>query len=212
MAQSFELLIYSLLILFLMTILRLKKLHYLESYRSLFTIIAGIIAIILFDVAAPISDWEKILFTFGVIAAIAFLAISERHPKHQKDKVQTIIESQDEPLIGPTEKMGWSEIMPSELDPKFSHVYAVFFYPKQVSWQKGERNPHLMWTRFKVVVNTKTNRAFWMAEYASDLFKKRKIQKVTADGETEQDMIDYLKKKGITLIERPASESDLLDK
>lgn len=107
--------------------------------------------------------------------------------------------------------MGWKELKIENLDPIFAHVYAVFFYPKSVSWQDGRRNPHETWPQLKAIVNSRTNKAYWMAEYANGLFKNGKIQKVTAEGETEKDRARYMKKKGIVMVERPASESDLLE-
>lgn len=109
-----------------------------------------------------------------------------------------------------TSDLGWSGDLASRLDPKLSHVCAFFFYPKEISYEKGERNPMKNMPRFKAIVNYSTKEAFWMAEYAIELFRKGKIQWVSADGENEEEMSEYLQKRAITLFRRPATKADLV--
>ena len=117
------------------------------------------------------------------------------------------------PLVARTSDLGaWANpIQPATLDQRFSHVYAFFFYPKSVSWEKGERDPRKLMPRLKAIVNYVNKEAFWMSEYALALFKEDKIQWVTAelDPYTEEEMRKYLKNRGIDLVEKPAYEVDL---
>ncbi|MGD0177828.1 MAG: hypothetical protein ABSC50_13495 [Candidatus Bathyarchaeia archaeon] len=117
------------------------------------------------------------------------------------------------PLVARTSDLGtWANpIQPASLDQRFSDVYAFFFYPKSVSWEKGERDPRKLMPRLKAIVNYSNKKAFWMLEYALALFKEGKIQSVTAelDPYTEEEMEKYLKNHGIDLVDKPASEVDL---
>lgn len=117
----------------------------------------------------------------------------------------------DTSLVAKTTVLDWRDDMAGKLDPKFEHVTAYFFYPKTVSWTKGERNPMRNMPRFKAIVNHDTNIAYWMTEYAIDLFRKGKVQHVSVDGSSDEDMKAFFHNKGITLIEKPATESALLE-
>jgi hypothetical protein len=105
----------------------------------------------------------------------------------------------------------WREEKTSQLDPKFEHVYAVLFYPKEILWEKGERTPKRKMPRHKAIVNLKTNKAFWMLEYAIDLLNRGKIQFVTETWKGEKEFKKYFESKGFTLIPQPATETDLLE-
>ena len=166
------------------------------------------------------------LIGFGVLVVGLFLIaqsiLSWRRSHHPKEKETSILppstppiqtEAKPEiPLIMSTAQRGLSHEMAQRLDPEFSHVYAVFFYPEQVSWEKAERNPHVNMPRFKAVVNTTTMKAFWMGVFGSDLFSSSKIEYVAATGNSEADMAEYFRARGITLIPKPAYETDLLGK
>lgn len=115
-------------------------------------------------------------------------------------------------LIVKNSKMGWTEALVKNLDPKLDHVYAVFFYPPEVSWSKAERNPFERWPHLKTIVNYATKTAYWMGAYAQGLFRNGKIQYVTQTGSSERDMKRWLKSKKMRLEEKPASKSDLLHK
>jgi len=96
----------------------------------------------------------------------------------------------------------------------FEHLYAVFFYPDDVSWESGNRDPYKNMPRYKAIINTKTNKAFYMAEFAQNLFlvrARRKIQFITDTWINEEHFNNWFKKKGINLIPKPAYKSDLLD-
>lgn len=97
------------------------------------------------------------------------------------------------------------------LDKRFGHVHAVFFYPKEVSWTKGERNPQETMPRYKAVVNTITQKAFWMGYYAMSLYQRGKIDGITETGNGPLEMDQYFKDNGTQLIRKTASEADLLE-
>jgi len=104
----------------------------------------------------------------------------------------------------------WGKLYKKELDPRFEHVYAVLFYPEEISWARGERNPEKNMPRNKAVVNTKTKKSFWMLEYAIDLLKRGKIQYVTDNWKGEEEFKKWFESKGITSPKKHATESDLL--
>lgn len=115
------------------------------------------------------------------------------------------------PLVAKPSDREWTEELRPQLDPMLTHVHAVLFYPPPVSWEKGERTPAKNIPRFKAIVNDSTKKAYWMAEYAEDLLKRRRIQWITDTWISEEKFRKYFESKGITLIERPASERDLLE-
>lgn len=134
-----------------------------------------------------------------------------------KSKIDNVLKQKGKvtsktPLIIKTSKMGWTEALVKNLDPNLDHVYAVFFYPPEVSWRKAERNPFKRLPRFKVIVNYATKTSYWMGAHAQGLFIKGKIQYVTETGSDERDMKRWLKNKRIRHEEKPASKSDLLRK
>jgi hypothetical protein len=104
----------------------------------------------------------------------------------------------------------WEKRYKRELDPRFEHVYAVLFYPEEMSWAKGERSPEKNIPRYKAVVNTKAKKSFWMLEYAIDLLKRGRIQYVTDTWKGEEEFKKWFQSKGITPPEKPATASDLL--
>jgi hypothetical protein len=105
----------------------------------------------------------------------------------------------------------WRSDYSSNLDPRFLHVYAVLFYPKSVSWEKGERTPAHYMPRYKAVVNKKTRKAFYFEEYTLDLLNRRRIRFTTAGWEGEDEFSKYFESRGIKLIREPATQSDLLE-
>lgn len=119
-----------------------------------------------------------------------------------KSKTPLVMRTKDRRFIADTVR---------QLDPRFAHVHAIFLYPKQVSWERGERNPERNMPRLRVVVNTKTKKAFWMGPYAMSLFHAKKIQYVTGNASGEAEMREYVRTKGYLLVENPASEADLLE-
>jgi len=105
----------------------------------------------------------------------------------------------------------WRSDGTPELDPRFSHVYAVLFYPPEISWEKGDRTPTRYMPRYKAIVNDRTKKAFYMVEYAIDLLNRRRIQWYTETWKGDDAFKKYFKAKGITLIGKPATEADLLE-
>jgi hypothetical protein len=114
------------------------------------------------------------------------------------------------PLVMKTSDRGYAPNRAARLDPKLAGVHALFFWPKKVSWQRGERNPYLNMPYSKVVI--KGMDAFWWGTYAEELFREGKIDHNNAEGdfEREEEMEFWLRKNGFNLHKQPVSQVDLL--
>ena len=136
--------------------------------------------------------------------------------KGRPRKQSSVEPSAEVPLVARTSNLsGWNNpIQPEKFDDRFRNVYGIFFYPKEVSWEKGDRDPRKNMLRFKVVVNHESKKAFWMVDYALGLFKDDKIQSVTMELEpyTNEKMKRALKQLGFELQNKTAYESDLIEK
>lgn len=99
----------------------------------------------------------------------------------------------------------------ARLDPVFAGVHALFFWPKQYSWQGGEREATINMPYTKVIITGKE--AFWWGAYAEELFRKGKIEWNNAPGdyENENDMERYLSENGFNLHKWQVSSKDLLE-
>ena len=117
------------------------------------------------------------------------------------------------PWVMKTSERRLSPDAASKLDPKLGHVFAMFFYPPEVSWERGERNPKENMPRFKAILNTKTRpiKAFWTGVYASSLIENDKIEYITATGNSESDVKQYFAERKIELVDKPASKADLME-
>jgi hypothetical protein len=115
------------------------------------------------------------------------------------------------PLVMKMSDRSYDPDIAARLDPAFAGVHALFFWPKECSWQKGEREPTINMPYTKVVI--KDTEAFWWGAYAEELFRKGKIEYNNAPGdfESEDDMEVYLRENGINLHKWPVSPKDLLE-
>lgn len=106
-------------------------------------------------------------------------------------------------LVMKTADRGFDPDRASRLKPKFTGIHALFFWPKKVSWEKGQRNPYVRMPYMKVVIKGKD--AYWWGVYADDLFQRGCIEYNSAPGDFENDeqMETYLKKKGYILHPEP---------
>lgn len=96
----------------------------------------------------------------------------------------------------------------------FEHLYAVFFYDEKVSWKKGERNPYYNMPRSKAIINRTTKTAFYMGDYAQNLFLKTaqgKIQFITEPWIDQDHFRKWFEDNGYELVREPASETDLFN-
>jgi hypothetical protein len=93
---------------------------------------------------------------------------------------------------------------------KYEPFYVILFFPKSVSYKRGERTPTSKELRYKYFVDGRINTAYYMTEYATDLLLKRKIQWYSETDQGEEKNKQLLTSKGIKLDPKPATRSVLL--
>ncbi|MCJ7571062.1 MAG: hypothetical protein MUO82_04200 [Candidatus Thermoplasmatota archaeon] len=163
---------------------------------TFYILLMGLIGYILIRIFGYIGlIGEVLLIIFMIIPSkIRTLILGEKESQIQKENLEPI------------------KIENTDLDLKFLHVYAIFFYSRLIYWEKGERTPLKKNPRYKYIINTKTYKAYYMTEYAMSFFiPKYKIQWLSEDFTNENNCKKLLKSKKIRLIERPANQSDLLE-
>jgi hypothetical protein len=98
-------------------------------------------------------------------------------------------------------------IEPLTYDPRFRHVEARLFYPPQISYEKGERDPRKNNPRHKLVLLIDLKEAYRVGTYAWNLIFEEKIRWHSED---DQDLEKWCEKEGYTLYKRDATEELLL--
>lgn len=184
---------------------------------SIITWIALVLIISLFPISS-ISDSPLVAPTIATVISLLSPRISDKvidliFGKDESNPKRKVPQLKPEPnWVAKVSELDQRPDLASELDPRFSHVFLLFFYPKTTLWERGERNPHENMPRDKVVVNSSTNEVFWYSPYVHDLFIKNSLICMTDSAENNEEMIARLKSKQYKLRERPATIANLLRK
>lgn len=93
-------------------------------------------------------------------------------------------------------------------DPRLKHVEARLFYSSDVNWEKKQIDPKKNNPRHKLILVKDLKKAYHVGTYAWDLILKNKIEWFSED---DQDLEEWCKKRGYTLIPDDASEDKLLE-
>lgn len=94
------------------------------------------------------------------------------------------------------------------LDPRFDHIGAWLFYPPEISYEKGERDPRKNNPRNKLVCNTKTRKAYYVDNIVWKMIYNGKIRWHSED---EQDLQKWCDENDYELVKEDARVADLLD-
>ncbi|MHA2345643.1 MAG: hypothetical protein ACXACP_02890 [Candidatus Hodarchaeales archaeon] len=116
------------------------------------------------------------------------------------------IESIREELL--QSKIKRAEPIISQYDQRFKHVEARLFYPPEIKYEKGDRDPKRNNPRLKLILLTDLKKAYWVGKYAWNLIYEDKIRWHSED---KQNIEEWCKREGYTLIPRDATESNLLE-
>lgn len=106
-------------------------------------------------------------------------------------------------------------VIVSNFDPKLRHIEARLFYPSLPKWkrflhfnERKERNPKKKNPRHKLILVKDLKKAYYVGAYGWNLIVKDKIEWFS---ENEQDLEEWCKKEGYTLIPNEATEDSLLE-
>lgn len=150
-------------------------------------IIGWVISILLGDVQKVVSSGEAdpTRGIIGIVLMIAMAVLGTWFIMRHKEEIKNVA------------KPSTRETIPPDLDPQLSHIRGVLFYPKEVSWEKGDRVPAKHFPRYKAVIDTRSKKAYYMSKTLYDqIIIPRKIEWLTTTWMGEVAYERYLRKHG----------------
>jgi hypothetical protein len=102
----------------------------------------------------------------------------------------------------------WESLSKTGFDRRFDHVEARLFYPLNIKYENGERDPRKNNPRHKLILMTDLRKAYRVGKYAWNLIYEDRIRWHSED---EQNLEEWCKKEGYTLIPLDATEDRLLE-